>query len=216
MDNSIISCSLFESIDAEDVESLIGCLGARRRRYRKGEFIFHADDVATLVGVVVSGSANVIQEDYWGNRTILAHLESGKLFGEAYTCVEEQKLPVSVVAAENAEILLLDYRKIVTTCSTTCTFHTRLISNMLYIVASNNIQLTRKLEHVSKKTLREKLLSFLSAETARSNSPTVSIPFNRQELADFLCVDRSALSRELSSMKKDGVIDFHKNQFTLL
>ena len=216
VESSINSCALFKSIGEEDVEALLGCLGARRRVYKKTEFIFRADDVARSVGVVASGSINVIQEDHWGNRTILAHAVPGEIFGEAYSCAEEQKLPISVVAAEDSEIVLLDYRKIVTTCSSACVFHTHLISNMLRIVANNNIILTKKLEYISKKTLREKLLAFLSAETTRSNSATVSIPFDRQQLAEFLGVDRSALSRELSNMRKEGLIDCRKNRFTLL
>jgi len=216
VESSIRNCALFRSIDEESVATLLNCLGARRSLYKKTEFIFHVDDVASSVGVVVKGSVNVIQEDYWGNRTILAHGSPGEIFGEAYSCAEEQRLPVSVVAAENSEIMLLDYRKIVSTCSSACIFHTHLISNMLRIVANNSITLTKKLEYVSKRTLREKLLAFLSAESKQSNSPTVSIPFDRQQLAEFLCVDRSALSRELSNMRRDGLIDYRKNQFTIL
>ena len=198
------------------MEALLDCLSARRCFYKKAEFIFHVDDAASSVGVIASGSVNVIQEDYWGNRTILAHGAPGEIFGEAYSCAEEQRLPVSVVAAEDSEIVLLDYRKIVTTCSSACIFHTHLISNMLRIVANNSITLTRKLEYVSKRTLREKILAFLSAESTRGNCSTVFVPFDRQELAEFLCVDRSALSRELGNMKRDGLIDYRKNRFTIL
>ncbi|MCL2807800.1 MAG: Crp/Fnr family transcriptional regulator [Coriobacteriia bacterium] len=216
VENSIISCSLFRDIEASSVDALINCLRATKRSYKKAEFVFHADSMASSVGIVESGSVNVIQEDYWGNRTILAHLKPGELFGEAYSCAPEQRLPVSVVATEDTSILLLDYRKIISSCPSSCAFHARLIANMLHIVASNNIRLTKKLEHVSKKTLREKLLSFLSSEAVHSSNSTITVPFDRQELAEYLCVDRSALSRELSSMKRDGIITYKKNHFTLL
>ena len=213
---SISACPLFKSIEEEEIENLIRCLGAERHRFEKAEFVYRVGDTASSVGVVVSGSVNAIQEDYWGNRTILAHSDAGDLFGEAYSCAEEQRFPISVVAAEDSEVLLFDYRRIITTCTTACAFHTRLISNMLHIIANNSIRLTEKLDHVSKKSLREKLLSYLNSESMRSTTTTISIPFDRQELAEFLCADRSALSRELSNMRKDGLIDYEKNQFTLL
>jgi len=216
LESSINNCTLFESIDESSVKAMLDCLGARRCFYKKAAFIFRANDMASSVGVVASGSINVIQEDYWGNRTILAHCSPGEIFGEAYSCAEEQRLPISVVAAEDSEIVLLDYRKIVTTCSSACIFHTHLIANMLRIVANNNIRLTKKLEYVTKKSLREKILAFLSAETTRKGSATVTLPFDRQQLAEFLVVDRSALSRELGNMKREGLISYEKNQFTLL
>ena len=209
------SCSLFSGIDEEKIDALLSCLGARNQRYEKSAFIFRADDKASLVGVVLSGSVNVIQEDYWGNRTILAHIGQSGLFGEAYSCAGVEKLPVSVVAADDCEVLFLDYRKIITTCSSACTFHTQLVFNMINILANNNMRLAKKLEHVSKRSIREKLLSFLSAEAVRQKSSTIKVPFDRQELAEFLGVDRSALSRELSNMKKEGLVDYGKNRFTL-
>ncbi|MCL2750839.1 MAG: Crp/Fnr family transcriptional regulator [Coriobacteriia bacterium] len=215
-ESTVNNCTLFRSIDESDVQTLLDCLGARRCSYKKSEFIFRVGELPSSVGVVASGAINVIQEDYWGNRTILAHCPPGEIFCEAYSCAEEQSLPISVVAAEDSEVLLLDYRKIITTCSSACIFHTHLVSNMLRIIALNNIRLTKKLEYVTKKSLREKILAFLSTETAHAGSPTVTVPFDRQQLAEFLCVDRSALSRELSSMQREGLIACSKNQFTLL
>ena len=208
--------ALFRDIEEKQLESLLGCLTAVRRTYAKDEFVFMADDKAEAVGVVLSGGVYVIQEDFWGNRAILAHIGPGGLFGEAFSCAEVDKLPVSVVAAENSEIMLIDYRKIVTSCASSCVFHARLIKNMLRILAEKNIMLTRKMEHLSKRTTREKLLSFLSNQAATAKNSTVTIPFNRQELADYLCVDRSALSRELSSMQDEGLIKYDKNRFELL
>jgi len=212
---TILKSPLFADIEKDQLESLLGCLLATRRVCKKGAFIFMAGNNAVSVGLVLSGGVNVLQEDSWGNRTILAHLGAGELFGEAFSCAGIERLPVSVIAAERSEILLIDYRKIVTTCPSGCAFHARLIENMLRILAEKNILLTRKLAYFSKRTIREKLLSFLSDQAIRAGSNVVEIAFNRQELADYLCVDRSALSRELGAMQKKGLIRYHKNRFEL-
>lgn len=213
---AVAQCPLFAGIDDNQLESLLGCLAATQRAYRKDEFIFLAGDKAVSVGVVVSGSVRVLQEDFWGRRMILAHIGPGGLFGEAFSCAEKDTLPVSVAAAEAAGIMLLDYRKIVTTCSSSCVFHTRLVMNMMRILAEKNILLTQKIEHLSKRTTRDKLLSFLSAQALLAGNDTLALPFNRQELADYLCVDRSALSRELGAMHDEGLLTYDKNKFTLL
>jgi len=216
MMQAIKDCPLFEGITDGQLDSLFDCLAAKKETYKKDEFIFRADDRAVLVGVLLSGGANVIQEDFWGNRTILTHVVTGELFGESFSCAETERLPVGVIATEASEIMFIDYRKIVTVCASACVFHSRLISNMMRILADKNIMLTRKMEVISRRTTREKLLAFLSAQAMQAKKNVVRIPFNRQELADFLCVERSALSRELSRMKKDGVLDYNKNRFTLI
>jgi len=208
--------SLFRGIEVNQLESLLDCLTAARQAYKKDEFVFMADNRAVFVGLVLTGCVYVIQEDFWGNRAIVSHIEPGGLFGEAFSCAEIDKLPVSVIAAESTEIMLIDYRKIVTSCTSACVFHIRLIKNTLRILAEKNIMLTRKMECLSKRTTREKLLSFLSHQAATTKSSMVKIPFNRQELADYLCVDRSALSRELSLMQNEGLIRYDKNRFELL
>ena len=146
---------------------------------------------------------------------ILAHVGRGGLFGEAFSCAGKGTLPVSVAASETTGIMLIDYRKIVTTCSSACVFHMQLIKNMMRILAEKNILLTQKMEHLAKRTTRDKLLSFLSAQALLAGSDTVDIPFNRQELADYLCVDRSALSRELGAMQAEGLLKYEKNRFEL-
>lgn len=216
IDHEIKNCPLFAGIEDNQLESLLGCLTATKRAYTKDEFIFRSDDKAEFVGIVISGRIYVIQEDFWGNRLILAHTGSGGLFGEAFSCAEINKLPVSVISVEKSEIMLINYRKIVTSCTSSCIFHTQLIKNMLRILAEKNIMLTRKMKHLSKRTTREKLLSFLSVQAVREKNYIVETPYNRQELADYLCVDRSALSRELSLMQKEGLLRYNKNKFELL
>ncbi|NLO84210.1 MAG: Crp/Fnr family transcriptional regulator [Clostridiales bacterium] len=194
---------------------MLQCLSAKSRLYQKNEYIFHLDQSAEFVGVVLSGGCHVIQEDFWGNRTIVAHIGKGQLFGEAFTCADVKKLPVSVVATSASEILFIDLKRIVSTCSSSCDFHTQIILNMMKILANKNILLTQKIEHITKRTIRDKVLSYLSSCAVSSMSETVVIPFSRQELADYLGVQRSALSREISAMKSDGLLDYNKNQFTL-
>jgi len=139
----------------------------------------------------------------------------GDLFAEAYACAGNRPMNVSVYAASGGEALMLDCRRIVTTCPTSCAFHARLIQNLLSVVARKNIQLSGKMEHLSRRTTREKLLSYLSERSEQAGSLTFEIPFNRQELSDFLCVERSAMSAELSRMKRDGLLSYQKNRFTL-
>jgi len=213
---AIKKCPLFAGIEDDQLESLLYCLTAAKRVYIKDEFIFRADNKAVSVGIVISGGVRVIQEDFWGNRAILAHIGPGGLFGEAFSCAGTDRLPVSVVASEKSEVMMVDYRKIVTACTSACVFHTRLVMNMLRILAEKNIMLTRKIEHLSLRTIRERLLSFLSVQAVQAKSDVVEIPFNRQELADYLCVDRSALSRELGLMQNEGILHYDKNRFELL
>jgi CRP-like cAMP-binding protein len=216
-DNSIVCrCPLFDGIAPAELEALLGCLCAREGRYAKGEFVFLAGDIPDRVGIVLSGAVHVVQEDYWGNRNILAQAEEGELFAESFACAEPVSMGVSVLAVEKAEVLLLDYRRIFTTCSSACVFHARLIRNMLRILARKNIGMLEKMQHLTRRTTRDKVLSYLSTQAKRHNAGEFAIPFSRQELADYLAVERSALSAELSRMRDDGLIRYKKNIFELL
>lgn len=197
------------------MRALLDCLSAVERHYEKNSFIFMENDAVTSIGVVLSGKVHIVQEDFWGNRTILAETGPGGLFGEAFSCAETEKLPVSVLAASDADILLIDYRRIITTCSSACIFHTGLIKNMLWILAGKNIMLTQKIEILTKRTTRQKLLSYLSAQAIQAGSHSFEIPFNRQELAEYLSVDRSAMSNELGKMRDEGILSFARNRFEL-
>ena len=209
-------CPLFANINSGDMLPLLHCLNARRKRYEKGGLIFIAGTAVSAVGIVLNGRVNVAHDSYWGNRTILAKVEAGGLFGEAFSCAKIDNLPVSVVAAEACDILLIDYKKIVNICSSACGFHAKLISNMLQILARKNIILTQKIEHISQRTTREKLLSFLSMQAKRAKSSSFEIAFNRDELAAYLSIDRSAMCAELSKMQSDHLLRYKKNRFELL
>jgi CRP-like cAMP-binding protein len=210
------NCPLFIGIDDGNLTSLLACLSGTERTYKKGETVLFAGDKPTAVGIVLSGLVHIIKEDYFGNRNIIAEVGTGGLFGEALVCAEADAAPVTVIASKDSNILLVNYNRIITTCPTACTFHTTLIRNMLHLLALKNISLVDKLEHVTKRTTQEKVLSYLSGQAQRHGSNVIEIPFNRQEMADFLSVERSALSAELSRLRDDGIIRFRKNRFEIL
>jgi CRP-like cAMP-binding protein len=211
----LLNCSLFEGIKSGDLDALIACLGARKRRYEKDRYVLTAGETPRFFGIVLSGSVLVVQDGFWGNRSILERVEPCGMFGTAFALGGFEKLPVSVMAAPAAEVLLIDGNRISRTCPEACAFHSRLIRNLMGNLAKGNTTLIQKLEHITQRSTREKLLSFLSAEAIRAKSNSFEIPFNRQELADYLSIDRSAMSAELGRMRDEGVLEVHKNCFTL-
>ena len=205
---------LFYQITGEEIPAILSCLSSRRVSCRKNEFICNHGDLLSSVGLVLSGEVHILKEDFWGSRTILGKAGPGQLFAESYACAG-RPLEVSVTAARDSEILFLDIRNLLHACDRSCPFHQRLIQNFVTILSRKNLILTKKIEHMSRRSLRDKLLSYLSDESVRQHSTSFSIPFNRQQLADYLCVDRSALSRELSLLQKEGVLQFHRQHFEL-
>lgn len=208
-------CPLFADIDDRNIEHILPCLSATVRQAEKNTFIFSADDRTTSVGLILSGNIHIISEDFWGRKDILSQLGPGELFAESFSCAHIDKLPISVQAVEKSEVMLINCRKMLTTCSTVCSFHSQLIANMLQILAKKNINLMQKIEQMSRRTTREKLLAYLSAEAQKAGRDDFDIPFNRQELADYLAVDRSAMSSELGKMRDEGLLDFDRNHFVL-
>jgi len=173
------------------------------------------DFPARWVGLVLSGAVHVIQEDYYGNRSIVSTFQPPQLFGEAFACAGVASLPVSVEAAQDSTLLLLDCQRVIRTCSDACAFHQRLLSNLLHVVAAKNLLLTQKLSFLSKRTTKEKLMAYLMEEARRAGSPTFRLPYDRQGLADYLGVDRSAMSAELSKLRRAGVLDCKGRDVTL-
>ena len=210
------SVDLFRGIEEFDLQPLLSCLSAKEAHYEKGQTVFFSGERIERFGIVLSGQVQVVQDDYFGNRSILAKIDTGNLFGESFAFAKIKTLPVSVITTTESEFLFIDCHKLAVPCAKACGFHSRLIQNMLNIVSMKNISLTQKIEFTSKRTTREKLLAYLSAEAKKEGSSRFSIPFNRQELADYLSVERSAMSTELSKLRDDGVLRFHKNQFELL
>lgn len=208
--------SLFQGFSDSDLEHILKCLGAKNLRYRQREFIFHEGDSIERIGIVLSGKAVVIKDDEEGNRVIISEISPGSMFAEGFACARESKIDVSVMAAEESEILFIDYTKIAVTCPHTCDFHVKLIKNMLEILAKRIVMLNQKIEVISKRTIREKLLAYFEMQKRRAKSSKFTIPYNREQLAHFLFADRSAVSRELSKMREEGLIKFKKNRFELI
>ena len=207
---------LFSGISDKDFVKLLTCLEARRKHFQKNEIIFSAGDPIPDTGVLLNGFAQINYEDVFGNRSILGEIGPGELFGEAFSFTNADKLPVSVAARTESDVLLINSRRILHSCPSSCEFHQRLIENMVRILAMKNVSLNKKIRYLSMRSTREKLLAYLSDQASTAESRIFEIPFNRQELADFLCVDRSAMSSELGKLKKEGLLDFHRSKFKLL
>lgn len=211
----LASSPLFTGIDVDDLDTMLGCLQAKRKHYGKGYFILRPGDPVDSVGMVLSGCAMVVREDYWGNRELIASIAPGNLFAEVFACLPEAEVGVSVIAEDDCEVMFLNVHRILTTCSSSCVFHARLIENLVKVLALKNLMMNEKLGHLSRRSTRAKLLSYLSAEAQRQGRSRFSIPFNRQQLADYLSVDRSAMSAELSRMRKEGLVDYSRSYFEL-
>lgn len=206
---------LFFGIEPFQISPLIGCLTIGKNTFQKNEFIFELHQMIKKIGILLSGEAQIVQDDFLGNRNILSSIQAGDLFGESFAFSQLPISSFSVIAVTECTVLFIDPKKLATPCFAGCDFHHTLIQNMLKIVSLKNIKLTEKIEVLSKRSLREKILSYLSLTSAKYDSTEFTIPFDRQALADYLCADRSALSAELSRLKRDGYLDYHKNQFAL-
>lgn len=206
---------LFRGIAEADLEKMLDCLQAKKCRYAKESIILLAGQPVSGIGVVLEGIVQVIREDANGNTSILAELEPGALFAEALACTKTKESPVTVRSVTDSAVLLLDYRRMLSSCPSSCAFHTTLIENMLYVLANKNRVLNQKIGYLSKRTTREKLIAYLSDQADLHRSRQFTIPFNRQELADYLCVDRSAMSAALCRLREEGVLDFHRSSFWL-
>jgi len=202
---------LFKGIAFEDFEKLLKCLSAKTGCYKKGEIILLSGNSIDFVGIILSGHIKIIKEDKDGNIAVLTELSPSELFGEVFACAGIEHSPVTVQASENCKILFIDYKRIVMTCSSACPFHAKLIGNMLKLLARKSLLLNQKNEILSKRTTREKLLLFF--DNQRGMTKKFTIPYDREELANYLCIDRSSMSRELGKMRDEGLISFVKNKF---
>ncbi len=210
------SMELFQKLSTTEIESVLTCLSEGIISYEKGNFVDFPNTNSHTFGILLSGQLQIIQDDYFGNRSIISNIYPGHIFGESFAFAKKEILSIQIISLEESELLYINSEKLTTPCSKLCSYHNQLIQNMLYLISAKNILLTEKIGFVSKRTTREKVLSYLSVLSVKYNSDELIIPFNRQELADYLCVDRSALSSELSKLKKEGFISFKKNKFKLL
>lgn len=207
---------LFSGVGEEDLTAMINCLQARLATYEKGDYVFREGERIDNISVLVKGNLLIQHDDFWGNRNIVNILTPGEMFGEAYVAPESGALPNDVIATEPSIIIFFDVKRILTICPTACRFHSMVIQNLFFSISEKNRRLMQKINHMSKRSTRSKLISYLSEEAKRHNNSHFTIPFTRQQLADFLCVDRSAMSNELCKMRDEGLLMFDKNEFTLL
>lgn len=213
---SIIKSSrLFSGISEEEIESMLSCLDTRVEDYPKDTFILRVGDTTERIGVVLSGDVLVVQEDVWGNRNIVSKVGVGQTFATAYACARGSVLDVSACTETPATVMFLNVQRVLNVCSSACSHHSRIVRNLLGELAEKNLRFAQKLAHVSQRTTRAKIMSYLSAEAQRVGKYEFDIPFSRQQLADYLAVERSGLSLELGKMRDDGLIDFRKNHFVI-
>lgn len=208
--------ALFEGLQREEVLRLLSCFTAKLKTFEKGKTVFFAGRGSKWFGVILSGQIQLVTDDRFGNRSIISKIGAGNTFAESFSYADAETLSVSAIAAAESTVLLMDSVRIINPCSHICESHIKLLQNMLYILSKNNALLIEKISYTSKSTTREKLIAFLSNEQKKAGRKKFSIAFNRQELADYLSVDRSAMSTELSRLKRDGILDFYKNEFEFL
>ncbi len=215
MNLDLSSCALFGSIDRQEIDSLLTCLGALEKHYKKGSLIFSEGQVICQLGVVLKGRVLIQCCDAWGNVSILGAAGPGAVFGEAYACSPGEPLQISVQAAENSSILFLNVDRVLNTCPNSCIFHRTLVRNLLTVCAQKSLELSRRMLHTTPKTIRGRLLSYFSECAKHAGSYSFELCYNRQQLADHLGVDRSALCGELSKMQRDGLIRYDRNHVEL-
>lgn len=207
---------LFEGINPQEINAILSCMGAQTAKYAKEEYIRMEGDPANFIGLVLEGTVQIQQHDYDGNRSITASFSAGQMFGEAFACAEVPALPVDILAATPVTVMFLNQQKILDPCQRGCSFHSQIIQNLLKIIARKNILLTRKLGYISHKTTGEKLMAYLNDQARQNHSLSFTIPYNRQDLADYLGVERSAMSAELSKLQRKGILETNRSYFRLL
>jgi len=208
--------ALFQGAAEEDIPGLLRCLEGERRQYAKGEHILRVGEKVRRMGLVLRGGVYVENDDAWGNRSILSHVGPGQVFAETYACLPDEPSMVNAVAAEDTEVLLLNIRRLFTAEGGQCGHSGVLIRNLLTITARKNLLLSRRIFYTSYKSIRGRVLAYLSDQAVLKGSASFRIPFDRQQLADYLGVDRSALSNELSKLRREGILAVRKNEFRLL
>lgn len=212
---ALLSSPLFARIEEDALEEVLDCLEATHQHYAKGEVIFTAGECPRHICVILEGYVDTVQEDFWGNQVLLDRFGEGLVFFDSFVLAQAEALPFTAIAYRETAVLMIDYRHVLSLTDRTCVCHDRLIENLLSISARKNIFLLEKISHVTKRTTRGKLLSYLSWRARLAGSNRFAIPYNRQGLANYLAVDRSAMSAELSRMQREGILSYDKNIFEL-
>ena len=211
----ICSSKLFSGVSENELSAMLSCLDTKVKDFTKDTVVLHSGETVESIGLVLSGSVFIAQDDIWGNRNILSKAGAGETFAAAFACAADSKLNVDVIAETPVTIMFVNINRIINVCSSACERHNRIIQNILGELAEKNLRFSEKIEHMGQRTTRSKIMSYLSAEAQRLGTCEFDIPFSRQQLADYLGVERSGLSSELGKMNRDGLIDFHKSHFVL-
>lgn len=212
----LLQSPLLRGIDPLHIPLLLKNLQASTQTFAKGDFLFQEGIDPPQIAIVLDGLVQIQQLDYMGNRTIITEIGASEMLGEVFACAHICPIPVSAQALETTTIVLFSFENLIHPATLNSPFHSQLVANMMTILAEKSVVLNTKIRHLACRTTKEKILSFLSSQASKAKNPSFSIPFSRQEMADYLCVDRSALSAELSRMQKQGILTYNKNQFTLL
>lgn len=213
--NQIKNSTLFFGMSDEELKGLLECFHARIKSFDAGEMIIRQGDIITNLYLVLEGKVNIEKDTYWGRRIIVSKLSVNDNIAMAFVASKALESTIDAVAADKTKLLLLNYEKCTSMCQNACTRHKVLINNMFEILSKENLELLQKIENVSQKSIRDKLLTYLSNEARKNKNNSFEIPFNRQDLADYLNIDRSAMSFELSKLQKEGMIRYEKNKFIL-
>ena len=208
--NSVI----FKGMSDSEADAAMKALAAAEHSFAKDAIILHAGDTTDVMGLVLEGSVRIESNDVWGNRTILSHVEAGQVFAETYALLKDEPLLVDAVANQDSRVLLLNMGSI-GRANDSSAWRLRLISNMLSISMQKNLMLSGRIFHTSPKSIRGRVMSYLNSISLQTGSSEFDIPFDRQQLADYLNVERTALSKELGKMQSDGLIRVRKNHFKL-
>lgn len=208
--------TLFSNVSDDEIITMTNCLHTRIREYQKDEYVFRTGDYIDAIAILVRGSLLIQKDDYWGNRSIVNKISVGEIFGEAYAMQDNEALLNDVLAIEDSTVLMFDVKRVMNVCSNACEHHTIIIQNLIRSISHKNIILAQKIDCMAQRSTREKLTAYLSAQSKKHGNASFDIPFNRQQLADFLSVDRSAMSNELCKMRDDGMLKFNRNHFELI
>lgn len=214
--DTLKKCPLFYGIEEEDLMVLLHCLGVKVISCKKKEMILNDGDPAVNIGIMLSGTAQVSQNDYYGNRHIISRVEPSEMFAEAFACAGVPVMPVAIVANQECEYILIDSNRVMKSCSKACGFHRQMIYNLMKSMAAKNVFYHQKMEITSQRSTREKLMTFLAFRAKKAGNSSFDIEFDRQELADYLQVDRTGLSTEIGKLKKEGLIKNHRKHFELV
>ncbi len=205
----------FQGLTDEEILSVLHCVNATTMKKEKDSYVFRVGDSTESMGLVLSGSVLAVQEDLWGHRNIVDRIGVGEYFAEPFAATPGAVLNMSVVAVEDCEIMLMNMNRLMQTCVSACAHHNKLIRNLVSVMARKVLNLNNKITHMGKRNTRDKLLSYLSAESMRQGKLSFTIPYDRQQLADYLCVERAAMSVELGKLQKEGYLKTNRNHFEL-